>query len=40
MIALSQVAEMLLESVASGSRQFDGIHHRDAAVLSGEFHDL
>ena len=40
MVALGQVAEMLLEGVATGSSQFDGIHHRDAAVLSGEFHDL
>ena len=40
MVAFGQVAEVLLEGVAAGSGQFDGIHHRDAPVLSGEFHDL
>ena len=40
MVALGQVAEMQLEGVATGTRQLDGIHHRDAPVLSGEFHDL
>lgn len=39
MVALGQVAEVLLQGVATGSGQFDGIHHRDAPVLSGEFHD-
>ena len=38
MVALGQVAEMQLEGVATGTRQLDGIHHRDAPVLSGEFH--
>ena len=40
MIALGEIAEMLLESIATGPSQFDGIHHRDAPVLPGEFHDL
>lgn len=40
MIALDQVAEILLEGVASGSVEFDGIDRRDAPVLSGEFNDL
>lgn len=40
MVALGQVAEVLLQGVAAGSGQFDGVHHRDAPMLSGEFHDL
>lgn len=40
MVALGQVTEVLLQRVAVGSGQFDGIHHRDASVLAGEFHDL
>ena len=39
-VALGQVAEVLLEGIAAGSGQLDGIHHRDAPVLSGELHDL
>lgn len=40
MVALGQIAQMLFEGVAAGSGQFDGIHHRDAAMLPGEFHNL
>lgn len=40
MIARGQVAKMLLQRVAAGPGQLDGIHHRDAPVLPGEFHNL
>ena len=40
MVAIRQVAEVLFEGIAAGSGQFDGIHHRDAPVLTGELHDL
>jgi hypothetical protein len=40
MVALGQGTEVLLQGVTAGSGQFDGIHHRDASVLAGEFHDL
>ena len=39
MVALGQSAEVLLQCVAAGSGQFDGVHHRDAPMLSGEFND-
>ena len=40
MVAPGQVTEMLFEGVATGPGQFDRIHHRDAAMLASEFHDL
>lgn len=40
MVALGQIAEVLLQGVAAGPGQFDGIHHRDAPVLAGELDDL
>jgi hypothetical protein len=32
MVAPSQITEMLFEGVATGSDQFDRIHHCDAAI--------
>jgi superfamily II DNA or RNA helicase len=40
MVTRGQAAEMLFEGVATGTGQLDCLHHRDATVLSGKFHDL
>lgn len=39
MVALGQGAKVLFQCGAAGAGQFDGIHHRDAPVLTGELHD-
>ncbi len=38
--ALDQRAEMLLERIAAGAGQFDGLANGDAAMLAGKFDDL
>ncbi len=38
--AFDQCPEMLLERVATGPGQFDGLANGDAAVLAGEFDDI
>lgn len=38
--AVDQCPEMLLQRVAAGPGQFDGLAHGDAAVLAGELDDL
>lgn len=39
MLALHQIPEMLLERIAVGAGEGDGVAYGDAAVFPGEFDD-